>query len=229
MNMLRKFILPGLLAIACTAVGQNYNAEKVDRPNTKKINIGIKAGFNSSMFMVSELKIKDVTIDEVHMKKHFIQPEVSYNVSKCEITFDKLGSQHPAIEPDYASVQSVLHSVDFPILYGYNVVKKGPYGMSIFAGPKLRYLWGKHNEITFKNFDQKGIHERLYPFNVSAVIGVGVNISRIFFDFRYEQGIGNISKSIIYDNINSDGSTGVSNIIFRRRDSALSFSLGFIL
>lgn len=35
MNMLRKFILPGLLAIACTAVGQNYNAEKVDRPNTK--------------------------------------------------------------------------------------------------------------------------------------------------------------------------------------------------
>lgn len=77
--------------------------------------------------------------------------------------------------------------------------------------------------------DQKGIHEKLYPFNVSAVIGVGVNISRIFFDFRYEQGIGNISKSIIYDNINSDGSTGVSNIIFRRRDSALSFSLGFIL
>lgn len=141
MNMLRKFILPGLLAIACTAVGQNYNADRVDRPNTRKINIGIKAGFNSSMFMVSELKIKDVTIDEVqnnykigyfgalfmriNMKKHFIQPEVSYNVSKCEITFDKLGSQHPAIEPDYASVQSVLHSIDFPILYGYNVVKKG--------------------------------------------------------------------------------------------------------
>ena len=212
MDMLRKFIFLGLLVAAGSpVVGQNYNADRVDRPNTKKINIGIKAGFNSSMFMVSELKIKDVTINEV------------------QNTFDKLGSQHPAIEPDYASVQSVLHSVDFPVLYGYNVVKKGPYGMSIFAGPKLRYLWGKHNEITFKNFDQKGIHEKLYPFNVSAVIGVGVNISRIFFDFRYEQGIGNISKSIIYDNINSDGSTGVSNIIFRRRDSALSFSLGFIL
>ena len=55
--------------------------------------------------MVSELKIKDVTIDEVqnnykigyfgalfmriNMKKHFIQPEVSYNVSKGEIVFDK--------------------------------------------------------------------------------------------------------------------------------------------
>ena len=226
--MLRKILLLGSLAIACMASAQNYNSDRVDRPNTRKINFGIKAGFNSSMFMVSELKIKDVTIDEVqnnykigyfgalfmriNMKKHFIQPEVSYNVTKCEITFDKLGSQHPAIEPDYAAVQSVLHSIDFPILYGYNVVKKGPYGMS-----------------TFKNFDQKGIREKLYPFNISAVIGVGVNISRIFFDFRYEQGVGNISKSIVYDNINSDGSTGVSHITFRRRDSALSFSLGFIL
>ena len=228
MNILRKLILFGWMAIACTAFGKDRNADKVERPNTKKVNFGIKAGFNSSMFMVSELKIKDVTIDEVqnnykigyfgalfmriNMKKHFIQPEVSYNVSKGEIVFDKLGSQH-----------------DFPVLYGYNVVKKGPYGMSIFAGPKLRYLWGKRNEITFTNFDQKGIHEKLYPLNVSAVIGVGVNISRIFFDFRYEQGIRNISKSIVYDNINSDGSTGVSHIIFRRRDSALSFSFGFIL
>jgi len=162
------------------------------------------------------------------MKKHFIQPEVSYNVSKCEITFDKLGSHHPDIEPDYASVISMIHSVDFPVLYGYNVVKNGPYGMSIFAGPKLRYIWGKKNEITFENFDQKGIDERLYPFNISAVIGVGVNISRIFFDFRYEQGLHNISKSVTYDNINSDGSTGVSNITFRRRDQVLSFSLGVI-
>ena len=149
MDMLRKFIFLGLLVAAGSpVVGQNYNADRIDRPNTKKINIGIKAGFNSSMFMVSELKIKDVTIDEVqnnykigyfgalfmriNMKKHFIQPEVSYNVSKGEITFDKLGSQHPAIEPDYASVQSVLHSVDFPVLYGYNVVKKGPYGRCVF-------------------------------------------------------------------------------------------------
>ena len=251
----RRWLLFGvcLLAFSTAMWGQLPVVPGTDKPehpqhthrHDRRVNFGIKGGFTSSLFLVSDLVLNGTVIDEVqnnykigyfgalfmriNMKKHFIQPEVSYNVSKCEITFDKLGSQHPAIEPDYASVQSVLHSVDFPILYGYNVVKKGPYGMSIFAGPKLRYLWGKHNEITFKNFDQKGIHERLYPFNVSAVIGVGVNISRIFFDFRYEQGIGNISKSIIYDNINSDGSTGVSNIIFRRRDSALSFSLGFIL
>lgn len=172
MNILRKLILFGWMAIACTAFGKDRNADKVERPNTKKVNFGIKAGFNSSMFMVSELKIKDVTIDEVqnnykigyfgalfmriNMKKHFIQPEVSYNVSKGEIVFDKLGSQHPAVEPDYASVQSVLHSIDFPVLYGYNVVKKGPYGMSIFAGPKLRYLWGNGMKSLSQTSTRKG-------------------------------------------------------------------------
>ena len=65
MNILRKLILFGWMAIACTAFGKDRNADKVERPNTKKVNFGIKAGFNSSMFMVSELKIKDVTIDEV--------------------------------------------------------------------------------------------------------------------------------------------------------------------
>ena len=64
--MLRKILLLGSLAIACMASAQNYNSDRVDRPNTRKINFrGIIGGFNSSMFMVSELKIKDVTIDEV--------------------------------------------------------------------------------------------------------------------------------------------------------------------
>lgn len=232
------------LMSALAVCGQGHTQGMIERPNNRRFNIGVKAGFNASMFLVSDFKIMDVTIDEIqnnyklgyfgalfmriNMKKHFIQPEISYNVSKCEITFDKLGSHHPNIEPDYASVTSMIHSIDFPMLYGYNVVKQGPYGMSIFAGPKLRYIWGKKNKITFENFDQKGIYERLYPFNLSAVIGVGVNISRIFFDFRYEQGLHNISKSVIYDNINSDGSTGVSNITFSRREQVLSFSLGVI-
>lgn len=247
MNLLYKILLfsLALLTVSNFASGKIKNgSNNIENINNKKVNFGFKAGFTSSMFLVSELKIKDVTIDEVqnnyrigyfgaifvrfNLNRHFIQPEVSYNVSKGEIMFDKLGSQHPAIEPDYASVESILHSIDFPILYGYNIVKKGPYGMSVFGGPKLRYLWGKKNEITFTNFDQKGINEKLYPFNVSIIVGVGINISSIYFDFRYEQGIGNISKSIVYDNINSDGSTGISNIIFRRRDSALNFSFGFI-
>ena len=38
MNILRNIILFGWMAIACTAFAQDRNADKVERPNTKKIN-----------------------------------------------------------------------------------------------------------------------------------------------------------------------------------------------
>ncbi|MCD8030281.1 MAG: PorT family protein [Bacteroides sp.] len=208
----------------------------------KPVNWGIKGGFNSSMYLVSDFKIKDVTIDEIqtnykigyfasafmrlNLEKHFLQPEISYNVNKCEITFDKLGSQHPDIEPDYVSVNSTLHSIKVPVLYGYNFIKQGPYGMSFFLGPELKYYWNRKNKIHFSNFDQQDIREKLYPFNLSATVGVAVNISRIFFDFRYEQGLRNISKFVTYENITVEGEKEVSTILLRRRDNVLSFSLG---
>ena len=245
MGMKKSLLFSLLILLCCNLSYSSNNVRTPDNgPNTKKINIGIKAGFNSSMFLVSQFKIKDVTINDFqnnykigyfaaaflrfNISRHFIQPEVSYNISRCEIEFDKLGSQHPDIEPDYAFINSTIHSIDIPLLYGFNIIKNGPYGMSIFAGPKLKCIWTQQNKITFNNFDQKGIYEQLYPFNLSAVIGVGVNISRIFFDFRYEQGIHNISRSVTYDNINTDGSIGVSKMTLNRREQVLSFSLGLI-
>ncbi|GAE22016.1 porin family protein [Bacteroides pyogenes] len=245
MGRIHLILLYSLFTIPYVAYGQSNGIDRVSAPNTQKLNLGIKAGFNSTMFIVSKLKINDVTIDEVqnnykighflslftrvNIKNSFIQPEVSYNVSKGEIAFDKLGVQHPDIEPDIAAVQSTLHSIDFPILYGYNVVKSGPYEMSVFAGPKFRYLWRKKSEIQFKNFDQKEVEEVLHPLNAGIVVGIGVNISRIFFDFRYEQGVVNMSKSITYSHEKANKSANVSPIVFNRRDSALSFSLGLLL
>lgn len=243
--MRRAVLLLLLLCVAfSTTVGQSRQA-RMEHMHNRKINFGVKAGFNSSMYLVSDLRINGITINEIqnnyetgyfgalfmriNMKKHFIQPEVSYNISKCEIMFDKLGADHPDIEPDYAAVNSTIHSIDLPILYGYNFVKQGPYKMSVFVGPKVKYLWSKKTKITFDNFDQQGIKEELFPFNASAVVGVGVNISSIFFDFRYEQGLHNISKSVTYDQTSATGNTKeVSDIILHRRDHVLSFSLGVV-
>ncbi len=221
----------------------SFNNENKSR-NERKVNFGIKAGFNSSMFLISSFRIKDVTISDFqnnykigylastfvrfNIDKHFIQPEISYNVNKCEIVFDKLGAQHPDLDPDYAAINSKICSIDIPLLYGYNVIKQDHYGLSLFVGPKLYCIWNSLSQINFENFDQRGIYEELYPFNVSVVVGVGVNISRIFFDFRYEQGLHNISRKVTYDNINTDGSIGISNMILHRREQVLSFSFGFL-
>jgi hypothetical protein len=227
-----------------SAFGQYGRQDKVDRilrPNNKKVNFGIKAGFNSSVYLVSDFKIKDVTIDEIqnnykiggfialfgrfNISRHYIQPEISYQTNRSEITFDKLGSHHPEIEPDYASIYAKIHSIEFPVLYGFNIIKKGPYELSIFGGPKTRFLWKQKNEITFRNFEQKDMQEELYPLAMSVVLGVGVNISSIFFDFRYEQGLTNISKNVTYEDMHTANDES-NKIIFRRRAALLSFSLG---
>lgn len=230
-----------IVVIALVSLSSVHAQNEWGHRRPKPVNFGIRAGFNSSMYLVSDLKIKDVTIHDyqnnykigysgavfmrVNFQRHYLQPEISYQISRCEIAFDKLGSQLPIISPDYASITSKIHCVEFPVLYGYNIVKRGPYGLSVFAGPKIKYIWGKYNKISFDNFDQQDIHEELHPLNISVTVGTAVTISRIFFDFRYELGLNNISKSITYNSLSSGAE---SEIIFDRRENVLSFSLGFI-
>lgn len=223
-------------------ISVNGQESRIERINNKKVNFGFRAGFNSSMYLVSDFKIHEVTIDDIintykigyfgsfflriNFNKHYLQPEISYQVSRCEIAFDRLGSQLPPISPDNMVIKSKIHSFEFPMLYGYNIIKSGPYGLSVFGGPKVKYLMNSLNEIEFENFDQTNLQEKLYPITVSMTVGVAVNISNIFFDFRYEQGLSNISKSVTYDNMESRESRYIT---FDRRDNVLSFSLGIIL
>lgn len=238
---MKRFIFICILSVIAvvSVLGQQ---SRIERINNKKVNYGFRAGFNSSMYLVSDFKIHEVTIDDIintykigyfgsfflrlNFQKHYLQPEISYQVSRCEIAFDRLGSQQPPIKPDNMIIKSKIHSIEVPVLYGYNIIKSGPYGMSVFGGPKIKYLMNNLNEIEFENFDQTNLQEKLYPITVSLTVGVAVNISNIFFDFRYEQGLSNISKSVTYDNMESRESRYIT---FDRRDNILSFSLGIIL
>lgn len=238
--MRKNVLLFILIMFSCTA----YSQENVKKDKDFHVNVGIKGGFNSSMYFVDKFKVKDVTINNIqnnykvgyfgsifmriNMKKHFIQPELCYNVSRSEIIFDKKGSQHPDITPDYASINATIRTIEFPILYGYNFIKSGPYEMYFFLGPKIKYVWKQKSKMRFGNLDEKGVEEELYPVNISAVVGVGVRIARILFDFRYDAGLYNISKNVSYENINNEGIEEKSKIIFNRRNNIMSFSLGFI-
>ena len=128
-----------------------------------------------------------------------------------------------------SSITSSIHSIDIPVIYGYNFIKEGPYSLAVFGGPKVRYIWDRKSDIDFENFDQVNIRERLRPLNLSFTVGVSVTISRVFFDFRYDMGLHNISKSVTYD-IPADNNAADENtkneIRFHRRDNVLSFSFG---
>lgn len=245
-----------LLAFSATMWGQLPVVPGTDEPerpqhthrHDRRVNFGIKGGFTSSLFLVSDLVLNGTVIDEVqnnykigyfgsffmriNFKRHFLQPELSYTINRCNITSEKpLPEDAPENStPEMASITSSIHSFEIPVIYGYNIIKEGPYSLAVFGGPKIRYIWDKQSKVTFENFDQRDIEEELYPLNVSFTAGVAVTISRVFFDFRYDIGLHNISKRIsykpVYDESVGEEITLANQIRFHRRDNVLSFSLG---
>lgn len=254
MKLRRFFICLYLTAFSATMWGQTpvvpgtYDEDHPKTRNDRAVNFGIKGGFTSSLFLVSNFSVNGVVIEEVqnnykigqfgsifmrlNVGRHFLQPEISYNVNRCNITFEKPLTEDAPVGaiPEEASITSSIHSIDIPVIYGYNFIKEGPYSLAVFAGPKIRYIWDQKSKVTFENFDQQDIKEKLRPLNLSVTAGVAVTISRVFFDFRYDIGLHNISKSVTYG-IPADGNAANeadsnNEIRFQRRDNVLSFSLG---
>ena len=247
MNKVFKFFILCLLFFPATLRGQSplVPGTAVEEPLNKHhhdcpVNFGIKGGFTSSLFLVSNLTLNGSTISEVqnnykigyfgsvfmriNFERHFLQPEISYNINRCNITFEKPTADDAPLE--MASITSSIHSVDIPVIYGYNVIKEGPYSLAVFGGPKFRYIWNKKSEVTFENFDQQEINEKLRPLNLSFTLGVAVTISRIFFDFRYDIGLHNISRKVTYNDSANGEDSPTDGIRFHRRDNVLSFSFG---
>ncbi|WP_300694587.1 porin family protein [uncultured Bacteroides sp.] len=246
-NALRFFILC-LLCFPAILRGQSSYVSGIEtkesfvkkHPHDRPVNFGIKGGFTSSLFLVSNLTLNDVTINEVqnnykigyfgslfmriNFDRHFLQPEISYNINRCNITFERPTADDVPME--MSSITSSIHSIDIPVIYGYSVVKETPYGLAVFGGPKLRYIWNKKSKLTFENFEQQDIAEELRPLNISFTLGVAVTISRIFFDFRYDIGLHNISRKVIYDYTRYEENSSTNKIRFHRRDNVLSCSLG---
>ena len=212
----------------------------------KVVNFGLKGGFTSSLFLVDDLTLGSITIDEfqnryrigffaslfmrVNFGRHFLQPEVSYNINRSSLTFtlpEELGSSSSLTPGQEAFIETDIHSIDVPVLYGWNIIKEHPYQLAIFAGPKLRYIWGKKSKTNFNNLSRQQIDEQLRPLNVGLSLGVAVTIHPVFFDFRYDIALNNISKRVVYEFPEGSSVNGSEpHVKFDHRDNVLSFSLG---
>ena len=111
----------------------------------KVVNFGLKGGFTSSLFLVDDLTLGSITIDEfqnryrigffaslfmrVNFGRHFLQPEVSYNINRSSLTFtlpEELGSSSSLTPGQEAFIETDIHSIDVPVLYGWNIIKEHP-------------------------------------------------------------------------------------------------------
>lgn len=236
-----------ILSVLMLACSSNLYAQDImlhEKKQKQKIRIGIKGGFNSTMMFTDELSYGEQKITDIQnnykvgymatvfsriplKEKHFLQPEISYAVSQGSISMSNLRENATIIEEN-ALIKTKITSLEIPFLYGYKFIDSYPYGMSFFLGPKLAWTIKKQSNSEYSGFYQKNITEKIRPFNYSAVIGIGVNISNIFFDFRYEIGCNNITESLVYDKETTIEPYNEKELTLKRRKNILSFSVGAI-
>lgn len=221
-------------------------AQKFISIQDKSFNYGAKIGFNAGFPIVNSLTIDGVETENVRLQykvgyqasifcrvnieRFFIQPSLGWYRTEGDIRFSipsqvglSLGQpDDPALALDQLQIKT--SGVGLPVLIGYHLVKEGPYGLSLMAGPKLNYHYKVRYTSNFSNTPREYINDST-PFGVNIVTGLSVSIWRLFLDFTYEFGLNHVESDF---KDMSSFSPIEGNIQIDKRTNAMSFSLGVL-
>ncbi len=233
--MIRRVAVTFTLCLLCTFAFARQEG-------VVSINYGVKGGFSSTFYEVNDFIVAQSPINEfiskseissfytvfarLNMKRHYLQTELSYNISNYSIEFDKDLWDSSAQPHEKSTIGTKILGLEIPLCYGYHILKDGPYGLSLYFGPKAKVILTDYSNHTFENSPYKTLEEDIHPINFSLITGVGISISRVFFDFSFEYGLHNISKG--FTTTDTENSFSTNSLIFNRRKNVLSFSIGFM-
>ncbi len=202
-------------------------------------NIGMKAGFQAVTYNDPEFDIDGYRFNtnniqsnkigyafsvfaRVTKNKCFLQTEGTFGITNHNFDFyDEQDNIDGNFVPNNTVYDLRTYCLQVPILFGYNVVQKGRYGLSLFTGPRTKFVFTSLSQQQFRHFKYENLEEVLQKKVYFWEIGLGIKISRVFLDITYDAGLNEATSHIIS---HEDGKTFSSS----RRDNILSFSVGFI-
>ena len=202
-----------------------------------KFNTGFKAGVQASTYQQTKFTLEGYSYNKKSLNtrigytfsgfvraskgRPYIQTEAIFSIDKYNFSFETentaIGSEE--IIPRYKLTTYSLH---VPLLVGYNFVNTDTYKMSVFTGPKAKFLFTSLSKQQYWNFPFADAKEELDPLTFSWVLGLEVSIANICFDFIYQVGMNNTSKYIYVPETQE-------KFLFNRNVDVLGFSLGVTL
>lgn len=202
-----------------------------------KLNTGFKAGVQASTYHQTTFTLEGYNYNNKSLNtrigyifsgflrlskgRPYIQTEGIFSIDKYNFSFepeDVITNDNNNI-PRY---KLTTYSIQVPLLLGYNFVNTHTYKMSVFTGPKAKFLFTSLSKQKFDNFPFADAKEELDPLTFSWVVGLEVSIANICFDFIYQIGLNNTSKYIYVPETKD-------RFLFNRNIDVLGFSLGVTL
>lgn len=239
---MRKYYLIGALLSCCLLAG----AQGIMRVEDKAFNFGAKVGFNATFPVLNSLSIngkeaENIDIEykvgylaaifcRVNIERFFLQPSFSWHRSEGNIRFtipqtlsEENFQNNTMVSSDLLMMKT--NSLEVPIMVGYNLVKNGPYGLSLMIGPKFKYNYKLAYTVESSSTQIDYVNENT-PFGLNIATGVGVSIGRLFFDFVYEFGLNQVESD--FERVDNPVPEINYDINIDKRVNVMSISLGFL-
>ncbi|MBO7231209.1 MAG: PorT family protein [Bacteroidaceae bacterium] len=230
MNIRNLILLLTALIVPCC-----IKAEEQEK--RMKFNYGAKAGFqaiayNNPVFEIDGYEFDSNTLHSnkigytiapfVRLTRNrvYVQSECVFGIARHSFDFNSTSDEENII-PNEITYNLRTICLQVPIVFGYNIINDKKYVMSLFTGPKTKFVFTSHSKQEFEHFEYYDLEEVLKKRCYYWEIGLGVKIGHVFFDFVYDWGITKASEYIVSE---------IESRKFRsdRRDNILSFSVGMI-
>ena len=216
---------------------------KTSETNNKRFNYGVTLSANAPFVHERKTYINNTEVSKplnetkmagsislfgrVNLKRNYLQLEVGTSVIRDVVSLDiKEFGYSRNLNVDSKNFALTL---DIPLLYGYNFIKRDKYELSLFVGPKLRYTYLNKENINNPQNITFNLEEDINPITACVIIGMGTKISRVLIDFKYEFGITEHNKPGTFSLYEKGVFISEGTFYTKRSINLLSFSLGVIL
>jgi hypothetical protein len=150
----------------------------------------------------------------------FMQPEViwNYHRQRCGFMLPNPNNRELSL-PKALDID--MDAVNTNLLMGYSIIKNKPYLCDVYLGASLKWTYKIKYEIT----EEHRYSGKSDFFCYAGVIGFSVNISKLYFDFRYE--INQPNTNLDFSKI-PDIPEAYQGVFLEKNENILSFSCGIM-
>lgn len=159
--------------------------------NAQSIDMGLKGGLNFSKLSNNNINYSGTNsatgyvvgaYGRVGLLGFFVQPELLFSQRKGAFTS----------KVDQTAVVNTLSYIDVPILFGYKLL-----AARLNFGPNFQFLVAANQKATAAARDQNFSKDNFNSSVVGYQAGIGVDLSKLSLDLRYDGSFGNLGKEII--------------------------------